>query len=140
MRGDAARAALGGTEGEVRQRALERAEAGAVDGVDDDGHARRVRGEAAQHAGLAAVGVDDVGSLFAEEAGELAQREPVVPRGDGADEFGDEGEQTGEGGDARFEAAFRAGGGAGEEGDFQAGLRAQAQHAGDGVLLRPADN
>src|SRR5262245_44562996 len=60
VRGNASGALFSGTEKPVGKVALEISEGGAVDCVNDNRHARLRGSEAAQHARLTAVGVDDV--------------------------------------------------------------------------------
>jgi len=67
MSGNAAGAAFGGAEEEIREAVLKIAEGRAVDRVDDGGHTRFGGGESAENAGFAAVCVDDVGARTAEE-------------------------------------------------------------------------
>ena len=69
MGGDAGGALFGGAEERVGQAPLKRTERRAVNGVDDDRHAGAGRGEAAEDAGFAAVGVDEVGPPRAEQIG-----------------------------------------------------------------------
>ena len=88
MRGDSGGVTFGGGKNPVGQRALKRAEGRAVNVVDDHRHARAPGREAAENSRLAAVGVDDVGLLFAQDFFQLAQREPVFQRMNRADEFG----------------------------------------------------
>ena len=54
--------------------------------VDDHRHARAPGREAAENSRLAAVGVDDVRLLFAQDFFKLPQREPVFQRMNRADE------------------------------------------------------
>lgn len=111
-----------------------------MNGVDDDRHAGARGGEASEDAGFAAVGVNDVRPGAAENFGELPQRACVLPGMNGADEFGQHGEQTGIFRETIFERTFRAGGWTGDEIDFEAGLFLQSEDGGDGVFLRTADD
>ncbi len=138
--GDPAGDLFGAGEGGIGDRALERAEGGAVDGVDDDGDAGGACGETAEDAGLAGVGVDDVGVMGAEMASEMEEGEEVGPGLDGADEFGDGDESVRERGELGFEGTFRAIGRAGEELDIPVGMVEEAEDGGDGILLGAADD
>ena len=75
MVGDFGGVFFGGGENEIGERALEIAERRAVDVMNDDRHARAFRGEASEDSRLAAVRVDDVGLLFAQDFFQLAQRD-----------------------------------------------------------------
>ncbi len=94
----------------------------------------------ADDAGFAAVRVDDIGSVRADEAREGDQGPEVGERLDGADEIGNDGEQTREGVDEGFEGAFGAGGGAADEPDGEIGFEAETQDGRDGVFLGAADD
>ena len=78
--------------------------------MDDERNPGALRGEAAENAGLAAVRVNDVGPGSPENFREPAQRHPIFPRMNGADEFGDAREDSGRAGEFGFERTFRAGG------------------------------
>ena len=58
--------------------------------VDDERDAGAFGGEPAEDSRLAAVGVDDVGFLFAENLFQSAQREKILQRMNGADQFGND--------------------------------------------------
>ena len=88
MVGDLGGASFGGGENEVGERALKISERRAVDVMDDDWHARAFRGEASENARLAAVRVDEVGFLFAQDFFQFPQREKIFQRMHRADEFG----------------------------------------------------
>ena len=71
----------------------------------------------------------------------LRKREQIFQRMNGPDEFGNDGEQFRRiFEDFGFQRAFRAGGRAGNQIDFDAGFLAQAEDGGDGVFLRAADD
>jgi hypothetical protein len=111
-------------ENQVGQGALEIPEGRAVDVMNDHRHASAPGGEATQDAGLAAVGVHKVGLLRAQEVGQFAERDEILQRMHGADQFGNHGEQAGDLGGFSFQRALRADGGAGDEFDVQARLLA----------------
>ncbi len=111
----AAGVAFGGPEDEVGGRALEGAERGAVDGVDHDLHPRATGGHATEYAGLAAVGVDDVGFQFPQSPGQVPQRPPIGEGAHRADEVGDDDEPVRFVIEGRLQGAFGAGCGAGKE-------------------------
>jgi hypothetical protein len=124
----------------VWNRALKRAEGGAVDGMDDDGDASGASGETTEDTGLAGVGVDDVRAMGAEMAAEMEEGEEIGPRLDWADELGDGDEAVGDLGELGFEGAFGAGGGAGEELDIPVRDLEEAEDGGDGIFLGTADD
>ena len=67
MGGNAGGALFGGAEDRVGQPPLKRAERRAVNGVENDRHTSTRRGETAEDAGFAAVGVNEVGPARAEQ-------------------------------------------------------------------------
>ena len=75
-----------------------------MDGVDDDGNTTSAMcGGASEHAGFAAVRVDDVRLAGAEQVGEVAEGEPVFEWMNQADEPGRNRESLGDVCKARFE-------------------------------------
>lgn len=86
--GDAGGFFFCGAENKIAQTALKIPERRAVNGMNDDGHARASRGEASKNPGFAAVGVDDVRFLFAKDFFQAMQCEPIIQRMNRADEFG----------------------------------------------------
>ena len=82
-----------GAKESVGCEALKRPEGWAVNGVDNNRNARARAAQPAQNAGLAAVGVDDVGPGRAEFTGQGKQGAKVVQRMDGADEGRDDGKE-----------------------------------------------
>jgi hypothetical protein len=66
MSGEPSSRTFGSQEGPVGQRALKSAEGRPVNGVDDYRHTRLVGGPASENTGLAAVGVNDVGTILLE--------------------------------------------------------------------------
>ena len=129
-----------GSEDRVAQHSLKRTEGRAVNGVDDDGHASAPGGETSEHAGLAAVGVDEVGPAFAQQAGEFEQGERIVPGMDRTDEMPGEAQRAGAISEGGFERAFGSRGGAGDEIDLQARLTAESEDGGDRVFLRATND
>ena len=81
MVGDFGGATLGGGENKIGERALKISERRAVDVMDDDRNARAFRGEASENSRLAAVRVDDVGFLRAENFFQFSQREKIEVTG-----------------------------------------------------------
>ena len=149
MVGDFGGVSFGGGENKIGRRALKISERRAVDVMNDDRHAGAFRGEPSEDSRLAAVGVDEVRLLRAENFFQLAERDEIFQRVNGADEFGDElkliigscGLRVGKNSAGLgFERTFGADGGAGDQIDFDAGLGAQAAHGGEGVFLRAADD
>jgi hypothetical protein len=140
VRGEFGGVAFGGGEDVVGKRALEIAEGGAVNVMDDDGNSGARGGDAAEYAGFAAVGVDKAGFLFTQQARELAQGKKIFPRMDRANEGRNNGEQAGWFGDFGFQRTFGAGGGAGNQMDGDVRFIAQAEDGGDGVFLGATDN
>lgn len=119
--------AFGGGEDPIAQRSLKWTERRAVNGVNDDGHSRTPGGEASEHAGLAAMGVNDVGPAFAQQAGEFKHGERVVPGMNRSDEMPGGAQDTGAVGEGGFQRAFRANGGARDEINLQARLTAETE-------------
>ena len=74
VRGNAARAALGGAEDLIGERALKRTEGRPVNRVDNLGHTGTPGGQAAENSSLAAVSVDQIGALGQEQLRQSAQR------------------------------------------------------------------
>ncbi len=91
MTRDAGSIFFGGAENEIGGGILKIAKRRAVNRVDDDGNTGASGGEPAENARLAAVGVDDVRFLFAQDFFKLSQREPVFERMNRPDEFGNDG-------------------------------------------------
>ena len=91
MGGESGGEFFGSGEYGVGEVALERTERGAVDVVDDDGDFGAGCGDASKDASFAAVGVNNVGLLFFQQAREVLEREEIFQRMNGADECGDEG-------------------------------------------------
>src|SRR5665213_2360526 len=83
---------FGGDENEVGERALEISKRRAVNVMNDDGHARTSGREASEKSGLAAVGVDEIRPLFAQNFFKFAEGDEIFQRVNGADEFGNDGE------------------------------------------------
>lgn len=108
--------------------------------VNNDWNARAFGREAAENARLAAVSMDDVRFLPAQDFFQPAEREKIFQRMHRADEFGNDGKQAGYFRRFIFERTFRAGGRAGNQVHLDAGLLAQAKNGGDGVFLGTADN
>ena len=149
---------LRSAKNEIAGCVLKIAERRAVDGVDDDGHPGAPGGEPAKDSRLAAVRVDDVRPLGAQNFFKLPQCEPILQRMDGPDEFGNDDkawssafrrQAAGNRLKAGLQTAFRANGRAGDQTDFDgAGTRgraaraplAQAENGGDGIFLRAADD
>ena len=77
MRGGAGCVTFGGGKNPVGQPSLKRSEGWAVNVVDDHRHARAPGREAAENSRLAAVRVDNVRPLLAQDFFKLPQREPV---------------------------------------------------------------
>ena len=71
---------FGGAKDELANGVLKFSERRAVNGVNDDGNAGASGREPAKDARLAAVGVNDVRLLFAQDFFEPPQREPVLQR------------------------------------------------------------
>ncbi len=94
----------------------------------------------AENARLAAVRVDEIRLLFAQDFFQFAERDEIFQRMNRADEFGNNGKQPGNFRRFSFQRTFRAGGRAGNQFHFDAGLLAQAEDGGDGVFLGAADN
>ncbi len=117
----------------------------AVDGVDDDGQIDfRLLfdvpcGFAADDAGFAGVGVDDVGLPFVAEAADFGAGAPVVPGMRIAHQVRREDDAVAAGAGAVHEGAFGAGAGAGEQCDVVAAL-AKALAGEEGVFLGSADD
>ncbi len=101
--GEASGESFCSAEAEIGEGALEGAEGGAVDRMDDDGDAGLAGGYPAEKAGFAAMGMDDVGLLLFEVPGELLQGAGIVPWVDGAYKGGDYGQESGDAGDLGFE-------------------------------------
>ena len=133
-----------GAENEVGGGVLEIAERRAMNRVDDDRNARAPCREPAKNARLAAVGVDDVGLLFAQDFFQSAERQKILERMNGADEFGN---------DCRAVREFLQTSGSSEPSGPMVGPEkftvlhfdgrasvAQAEDGGDGVFLRAADD
>ncbi len=108
--------------------------------VNDDRNPRAFRREPAQNAGLAAVGVDERGLLFPQDLFQFAERDEILERMDRPDEFRHQREQSGNFPRLGFERAFGAGGGAGDQVDFETGFLPQPGDGGQRVLLRAADH
>jgi hypothetical protein len=87
MIGDFGGVLLGGGEKKVGDPALKIPERRAVDVMDDDRHAGAFRGEASENSRLAAVRVDQVGLLPAQNFFQFAKRDEIFQRMDGPDEF-----------------------------------------------------
>ena len=122
------------------KRVLKISERRAVNRVDDDGHARAFGGEPAENSRLAAVGVDDVGFLFAKNLFEFSQRVKVLERMNGRTSSGTIESISGALENCGFQRTFSAGGRAGNQIHFDAGFCAQAEDGGNGVFLGAADN
>lgn len=133
--GEGAGEAFGGAKGGVGGGALKGAERGAVDGVENDGDAGSAGGKSAEEAGFAAVGVDDIGLIAAQEGREGEPGSGVEQGVDGADEGGEEGEGFWGVVELGFDGSFGAGGGPADEVSFDAGQAAEAEDGGDRVLL-----
>ena len=140
MTGAAGGTEFGGAKEPVGGAALERTEGRAVNGVNNGWHPGPRGGESSENTGLAAVRVDQVGSLRPKQFREFAQRDEIIPRMNGTDEFRENGQGVGSGVKFRFKRAFRAGGGAGDKIDFKTRFRPQTQDGGDGVLLRATND
>jgi hypothetical protein len=125
---------------QVGQRALKIAERRAVDVMDDDGHAGAPGGQPAENARLAAVRVDNIRFLLAQDFFELSKGDEIFQRLNRADEFGNAGEQSGDFGRLHFSEPSGPIGRAGNQLHFDAGFCAQPQDGGQGVFLRAADD
>ena len=90
MVGDLGGVALGGGENKVGERALKISKRGAVDVMNYFGNAHASGREASEDSRLAAVGVDQIRFLFAQDFFQFAEGDEIFQRVDGADEFGDE--------------------------------------------------
>ena len=108
--------------------------------MDDDRHAGTPGRKAAQDSRLAAVGVDDVRFLLAEDIFQPSQRQPVFQRVNRPDEFGHASEDFGRSGELRLQRTFGSGGGSGKQINFEAGFLTQAKDGSHGVFLGPADD
>ena len=126
MRGGPGGVTFGGGKEPVGRADLKRAKGGAVNVVDDDRHARAPGREPAEDSRLAAVGVDDVGLLFAQDFFKLPQREPVFQRMNRTDEFRNARENFRRAREFGFQRTFRAGRRAGDAN----GLRRRVSGAG----------
>ena len=80
------------SENEIGHRTLERTERRTVQMMNNDRHARAPGGEAAEDAGFAAVRVDEVRLLRAENFFQRPQRQKILQRMHGADQFGNDDE------------------------------------------------
>ena len=87
MVGDFGGAAFGDGENEIGERALKISKRRAMDVMDDDRHARAFGGEPSENSRLAAVRVDDVGLLCAQDFFQFPQRDEIFERIYRADEF-----------------------------------------------------
>jgi len=114
-------------------------EAPPVDGVDDDGDARKFGGDAAQDAGFGAVRVDNRVLLAAHEADEREQGARIVERRDLAQQCGEDQQRYVARTYFLDEAAFRAGLWTGKHRDAEA-RRIEQRGGVHGVLLRAADD
>ena len=90
MVGDLGGVAFGGGENKVGERALKITKRRAVDVMNYFWNARAFRREASENPRLAAVGVDQIRFLLAQNFFQFAERDEIFQRMDGADEFGDE--------------------------------------------------
>jgi len=95
MGGRAGGVLLGCAKNQIGNCSLEFAKRRAVNSVYDCGYAGPPGGEPPQDARLAAVGVDQVGLLLAEDFSQPDQGAPIVPRMHRAHEFGNQGQQSG---------------------------------------------
>lgn len=111
-----------------------------MDRVNHDWNAGALGGQTPENPRFAAVSVDDVRFLFAENFFELFERAMVLNRPHRADQFGHHCHQAGNGGYFSFHRAFGSGGWAGNQPDFDPGISSQSHDGGDGILLRAADD
>ena len=118
---------LGGAEDKIGGGVLEIAEGRTVNGVEDEGNAGAARGEAAENAGLAAVGVNNVGPGPPENFREPAQRAPVLPRMDGPNQFRDARQEVRRGAELGFQRTFRAGRGTGKQSNGDPGVLTETE-------------
>src|SRR5882724_426891 len=125
---------------EIAQAILKISKRWAVNCMDDNRNAGASGGEASKNSRLAAVRVDDVRFLSAQNFFQFSQREKIFQRMNGTDKFGNNGKQTRNFFDVRLKRTFRAKGRAGNQVHFDAGFLAQAQDGGDGVFLGAADD
>ena len=136
-------------ENKIGERALKISERRAVDVMDDDRHARAFSGESSEYSRLAAVRVDDVGLLRAQDFFQFPQRDEIFQRMHGTDEFGNDCQSRVEGRGSRagedfsrfvFQRAFGANRRAGNQFHLDIGFLTQAEDGGEGVFLRAADD
>ena len=140
MVGETADVAFGTGEDGVGEGTLKIAKGRAVNMVNDVRYAGATGGHAAKDTRLAAVGVDNVRFLRAQERYQLSQREEVFQRMHGPDQFGHNGQQAGNPGGGGFQGTFRSDGRPRDQLDFEPGLLAQAVDGGQGVFLGAAHN
>ena len=107
--------------------------------MDDGRNFGVAGGEAANDAGFAAVGVDDVGFRVAEFHFEVATGAGVIPGIDGANQFGEFEEFVTTGAGPFDQAALGAGGGTADQGDLVAAL-VKTLTGQESVFLRAADD
>ena len=132
--------AFGGGENKIGQRALKVSERRAVDVMNNDGHSGAFRGEPSENSRLAAVRVDEAGFLFTQNFFQFSERDEIFERMNGADKFGDDGEQAGNFCGFSFERTFRPNRRAGDQIDFDAEFLAQTVDGGEGVFLCATDD
>ena len=111
-----------------------------MDMVNNDWNARAFGREAAENARLAAVSMDDVRFLPAQDFFQPAEREKIFQRMHRPDEFGNHRQEAWVFRCNGFQRTFWAGRWSGNQFDFDAGLMAQAEDSGDGVFLGAADD
>lgn len=104
-------------------------------GMDDDRDAGFRGGESAQNAGLAAVSMDDLRCLGAEQCGESPEGQPICPGVDGSDQFRDDGEALRTLVKKGFERAFGAVGWARHQGDIPSRFLTQTENRRQGIFL-----
>src|SRR5665647_452240 len=140
MVGDAGGIFFGGGENKIGDRALKVSERRAMDVMNNDGHAGAFCRQPSENSRLAAVRVDEAGFLFAQDFFQFAERDEIFQRMNGADEFGNDGEQSGNFCGFSFERTFRPNCRAGDQIDFDAEFLAQAVDGGEGVFLCATDD
>ena len=89
---DAGGVAFGGGENFIGERALEISNRRAVDVMEDERHAGAPGRDSSENARLAAVGMNEVGLLFAKDFFQFSERDEIFQRMNGADQFGDDGQ------------------------------------------------
>ncbi len=108
--------------------------------MDDDGHAGAFCRQPAKNSGLAAVCVNHVRCLIAEDGFQFSQCKEILQRVYRADEFGNYREQPRNYFSLPLRVNLPGRSSGRKEVDFDAGFLAEAQNGGDGIFLRAADD